>query len=117
MEGLRSQDLLEKAIVLAAHAGDELPNALMERLTNQESQLLARVATEREPPVRDLEMCVQVLRFSRIERQLLTIQQEIDRHVLEPGSHPALDELLRQKNQLRSELERARRGPRDGYNK
>ena len=117
MEGLRSQDLLEKAIVLAADAGDELPNALMERLTNQESQLLARVATEREPPVRDLEMCVQVLRFSRIERQLLTIQQEIDRHVQEPGSHPALDELLRQKNQLRSELERAKRGPRDGYNK
>jgi DNA primase len=117
LEGLRSQDLLEKATLLAAHAGDELPNALMERLTNQESQLLARVATEREPPVRDLEMCVQVLRFSRIERQLLTIQQEIDRHVLEPGSHPVLDELLRQKNQLRSELEHAKRGPRDGYNK
>jgi DNA primase len=115
LEGLRSQDLIEKAIALAIAADFELPNALMERLTNEESQLLARVATEREPPVRDLETCVQVLRFSRIERQLLTIQQDIDRGG--QRSVASLDELLRQKNQLRSELERAKRGPRDGYNK
>ena len=117
LEGLRSQDLIEKAMLLAATHGDELPTALMERLSDQESQLLARVATEREPPVRDLDMCVQVLRFSRIERQLLTIQQEIDRQDPERRSSVSVDELLRQKNQLRSELERARRGPRDGYNK
>jgi DNA primase len=117
LEGLRSQDVLEKAIAVVAAANEELPNALMERLSDQEAQLLAKVATEREPPVRDLEMCIQVLRFGRIERQLLTLQQDIDRVRQEDRAGSALDELLREKNRLRSQLERARRGPRDVYNK
>jgi len=94
-----------------------LPSALMERLTDQEAQLLSRVATERESPVHNLDSCVQMLRFSRVERQLLEIQQDIDRGRLEERSNEALNRLLRQKNELRTQLEYARRGPRDGYNK
>lgn len=116
-EGLRSQRLLEKT--LESHAGGaiEFPSGLMERLTDQETQLLARVASEREPPVRDLDTCVQVLRFGRIERQLMEIQQEIDRGRRGEIDGDLLNDLLRQKNTLRSQLERARRGPRDGYNR
>jgi DNA primase len=118
-EGLTTQGLLQKALELRKIGAMELPAALMERLTDQEAQLLARVATEREAPVRadELADCVQVLHFDRIERQLGEIQAEIDRGRREAGPDEVLTQLLRQKNALRSQLERARRGPRDGYNK
>lgn len=116
-EGLRSQALLEKAWALQASGPDEFPSALMERLTDQEAQLLSRIATGRESPVLNLDSCVQMLRFSRVERQLLTIQQEIDRGGRDDQASDALTRLLRQKNELRSQLEHARRGPRDGYNR
>ena len=117
LEGLRSQDLLIKALKVVSEPGNEFPNALMERLTDQEAQLLAKVATEREPPVRDLATCIQVLQFGRIERQLLAIQQQIDRGPRDSATAPSVDDLLREKNRLRSALEHARRGPRDVYNK
>ena len=117
VEGLSSKSLLLKAMTLASDQPDMLPSALMERLTDQEAQLLSRVATERESPVHNLDSCVQMLRFSRVERQLLEIQQDIDRGRLEERSNEALNRLLRQKNELRTQLEYARRGPRDGYNK
>ena len=117
LEGLRSQDLLEKALKIVSEANAEFPNALLERLTDQEAQLLAKVATEREPPVRDLATCIQMLQFGRIERQLLAIQQEIDRGRRDPGSDTALLDLLREKNRLSSARDHARRGPRDVYNK
>ena len=117
LEGLNSKGLLLKAIDLASRGPEMLPSALMERLNDQESQLLSKVATERESPVHSLDSCVQMLRFSRVERQLLEIQQSIDRGRQDERSAEALDRLLRQKNDLRTQLEYARRGPRDGYNK
>jgi DNA primase len=116
-EGLRSRALLEKVLELRTLGPDELPSALMERLTDQEAHLISKVASERESPVLGLDGCVQMLRFSRIERQLLDIQQEIDRERRDPWPDEALNQLLRRKNELRSRLEHARRGPRDGYNK
>jgi DNA primase len=116
-EGLRSQDLLEKALALQSQGPEELPSALMERLTDQEAQLLSKIASERESPVHSLDSCVQMLRFRRIERQLLEIQQDIDRGRRGDQSDEAVNHLLRQKNVLRSQLEHARRGPRDGYNR
>ncbi len=116
-EGLRSQNLLEKAWALQASGPDEFPSALMERLMDQEAQLLSRIATERESPVLNLDSCVQMLRFSRVERQLLAIQQKIDRGGRDDQASDELTRLLRQKNDLRSQLEHARRGPRDGYNR
>jgi len=106
-----------KALKVVSEPGNEFPNALMARLTDQEAQLLAKVATEREPPVRDLATCIQVLQFGRIERQLLAIQQQIDRGPRDGATAPSVDDLLREKNRLRSALEHARRGPRDVYNK
>ena len=116
-EGLKSQGLLEKALTLQSQGPEELPNALMERLTDQEAQLLSKIASERESPVHSLDSCVQMLRFSRIERQLLEIQQDINRGRRGEQSDEAVNHLLRQKNALRSQLEHARRGPRDGYNR
>ena len=115
LEGLRSQDILAKALELPISPDLELPGALMERLTDQEQQLLTSVAAGRESGLLDLDACVQSLRFARIERELAGIQREIDAVSGQPGSD--LNQLLRRKNELRSELDRARRGPRDGYNK
>jgi DNA primase len=113
VQGLRSQTLLEKALALGDGAA-AIPSTLMESLSDQEAQLLAAVASAPQPPSLDLTECVRVLRFGRIERQLAEIQHEIDRG---GPSTDALSRLLRQKNDLRSQLELARRGPRDAYNK
>jgi len=115
LEGLRSQDVLVKALELPISPDLELPGALMERLTDQEQQLLTSVAAGRESGLLDLDACVQSLRFARIDRELAGIQREIDAVSGQPGSD--LNQLLRRKNELRTELDRARRGPRDGYNK
>jgi DNA primase len=114
--GLRSQSLLDKALGLGAVNPDQVPTALMARLSEEEAQLLATVASAGQPPSLDLHECVQVLRFGRIERQLAEIQRDIDQSG-DGRSADALSQLLRQKNELRSQLELARRGPRDAYNK
>ena len=114
-EGLRSQDILAKALELPKSIAAEMPGALLERLTDQEQQLLTGVAAGRESGLLRLENCVQALRFARIERELGGIQRQIDASAGQPGAD--LDQLLRRKNELRTTLDRARRGPRDGYNR
>jgi hypothetical protein len=116
VEGLRSQALLDKALTLRDLEAEQVPTALMERLSYDEAQLLATVASAGQPPSLDLQECVQVLRFGRIERQLAEIQRDIDR-AGEGRTAADLSQLLRQKNDLRSQLELARRGPRDAYNR
>jgi DNA primase len=107
-EGLRAQSLLEKARALQTVAADEFPGALMERLTDDEAQLLSRVAIEREPLQLVPENCVQTLRSSRIERELGEIQQRIDAMRKSPDDS-VMNRLLRRKNDLRTQLELAQR--------
>jgi DNA primase len=108
-EGLRSQTLLEKARRLSSLGPEVLPAVLMERLSDQEAQLLARVASEREPLQLVPEYCVQTLKFARIERELGAIQERID-HMRKDADEGELLALLRRKNDLRTQLDRARRG-------
>jgi DNA primase len=114
-EGLRSCSVLEKARALATVHPDELPSALMERLTEQEAQLLAGVATASEAPVLDHETCRQTLKFARIEREIAEIQARIDGSA-QGTSKEDIVGLFRRKNELRTQLDLARRGPRDRYN-
>ena len=108
-EGLRSGDVLQKARALASRGAAALPSGLMERLTDEEAELVSRVATEREAPVRTLDYCIEVLRFARLERELARIQREIDGDAGPRQGSGNLDTLLRQKNDLRSQLDLARR--------
>ena len=117
LEGLTSGPILEKALGLERQDPEQVPSALMERLSEQEAQLLTRVASSPEPFQLDLKECVQALRFGRIERQLAEIQREIDRASQEGRAGEVVMQLLRKKNALRSQLELARRGPKDAYNK
>jgi DNA primase len=115
LEGLRSQDVLQKAAELKISEDLVMPGALMERLNDQEQQLLTRVAASAESGQLSLDACAQALKFGRIERELAGIQREIDSGSDESGAD--VNQLLRRKNELRTKLDRARRGPRDGYNK
>jgi DNA primase len=108
-EGLRSQTLLEKARSLTSLGPQALPGVLMERLSDQEAQLLARVASEREPLQLVAEYCVQTLKFARIERELASIQERID-EMRKNADENKLMLLLRRKNDLRTRLDLARRG-------
>jgi DNA primase len=117
LEGLTSGSILEKARGLERLDPERMPSALMERLGEQEAQLLTKVASSPEPFQLDLKECVRALRFSRIERQLAEIQRDIDRAGQEGHSGETVTQLLRTKNALRSQLELARRGPKDAYNK
>lgn len=86
-EGLRSQGLLEKAHGLISQGPEELPSVLMERLSDQEAQLLSKAATEREPPVRDLHSCIEALHQVRLTRELGEVEAEIARlQRLDPAS-------------------------------
>ena len=112
-EGLTSASVLAKAIELLPGDADALPNALMARLNVQEAELVTTVAAAEQAPNLDLHMCVLNLQLGRVERQLAEIQRQLAQN----KSSDKVNELLRQKNELRSQLDIARRGPRDAYNK
>jgi DNA primase len=116
-EGLTSERLFEKALAMPPVDPEQVPSMLMERLTDQEAQLLTKVASAEQPPALDLTECTRALRFGRIERQLAEIQREIDGGGRQTATGDALSQLLRRKNELRTELELGRRGPRDAYNR
>lgn len=116
VSGLRSESVLEKALALGSIPG-ALPGALMERLNDEETRLLAAVASAGEAPALDLEECVRALRFGRMERELAALQREIDACGRDGRAAAGLGDLLRRKQALRAELERARSAPARAYNK
>jgi DNA primase len=108
-EGLRAQSVLQKARALQSVSAEEFPSALMERLTDDEAQLLSRVAIERERLQLVPENCVQTLRSTRIERELGEIQQRIDGMPASRDDDGVMNRLLRRKNDLRTQLDLAQR--------
>lgn len=104
IEGLASHEVLRKAIELAAGDPERLPGALMERLNDQESQMLARAGAERQPPVLDLSACVDALKSLAVKRELGEIEAEMaDLAARDPGSS-RLTELAVKKIALRRRL-------------
>lgn len=112
-EGLTCASVLAAAIELLPQGTDAFPHTLMARLNTQEAELVTTVAAAEQAPSLDLHMCVLDLQLGRVERQLADIQRQL----AHGKSSDKVNELLRQKNDLRSQLDLARRGPRDAYNK
>ena len=104
LEGLASQDLLTKAVELAAGDPEMLPTALMERLTEREAQMLAKAGSERQAPVLDLSACVDALRDARTRRDLTDIDAEIARLAARDPSSARLTELVMKKIAIRRRL-------------
>ena len=96
LEGLSTERLIQKAIELRSLPPDEVPSALMERLSDQEAQLLSKAATEREPPIRDLHSCIEALHKLRLTRELGVIEAEIARlQRTDPASGTLMDLWMR----------------------
>jgi DNA primase len=101
LEGLAAQSVLDLARRLNENWGFA-PSALLERLNTVEAQLVTGVASEREPPVRDVDDCGRIIRRLRFERERGAIQREIDRlQQLGAAEHGAqIDALWARKHDL-----------------
>lgn len=104
LKGLSTENLLRTARDLKIRAED-VPAALMERLSTQEAELLASVAAEPSPPAVLPDLCVLALKYVRLERQLADVQRELNRLQNMGDTGPALMDLLHQKQTMIRALE------------
>ena len=105
LEELTSANILRTAAELAPETRDDMPSALMERLSSQEAQILAAVAAEPSPPVINHERSVDTLKRMRYERERAGIQREIDRLQAAGDTGVNLTVLLERKLALQRLLE------------
>ena len=102
-DGLATRDILRQAQSLQGWAPGGLPNALIERLSTAEAELVQEIARQEGAPAEDPADCVRTLRQQRYDRERAQLQREIDRLQEQGGSGPyseQLDELLRRKEAL-----------------
>jgi hypothetical protein len=85
---------------------DDVPSALMERLSTQEAELLASVAAEPSAPAVLPDLCVVALRYVRLEREFAEIQRQLRRlQELGDSESPELIVLLHRKLEIGRALE------------
>jgi hypothetical protein len=104
IKGLTTENILATARGLDIRP-DDVPSALMERLSTQEAQLLASVASQRSAPVTLPDLCVVALKYMRLEREFAEVQRELHRMQELGEKGPILDETLRRKLDLRRALD------------
>ena len=104
LKGLSTANILRTAQQLDVKPED-VPSALMERLSTQEAELLASVAAERFPPAVLPDLCVVALKYVRLERELADVQRELNRLQNMGDSGPASMALLAQKTRMVRALE------------
>jgi len=104
LKGLSTANILRTAQELTVRPED-VPGALMERLSRQEAELLASVAAEPSPPAVLPDLCVVALKYVRLERELADVQRELKRLQDMGDSGPALMVLLARKSQMVRALE------------
>jgi len=114
LEGLSSAGILRLARDLAVSDPEDVPNALMERLSTTEVQWLAATASHASPPVIDAEFSVRSLKRLTLERERAEVQRDIDRLQAQGDRGPALILLLQRKLELQRRLEHEDEQP--GYN-
>src|SRR5207247_1611191 len=78
LDGLPTRRVLEEARALGDRPAAVLPSALLERLNPVEAQLVTGIAAEAQPPAPPFS-CVRELQQLRVERELTSVQREIDR--------------------------------------
>ena len=104
LKGLSTEHLLQTARDLNVRAED-VPTALMERLSTQEAELLASVAAEPSPPAVLPDLCVVALKYVRLERELAEVQRELKRLQDQGDSGNAVMALLVRKQRMIRALE------------
>ena len=104
LKGLNTENLLRTARDLNVRPED-VPTALMERLSTQEAELLASVAAEPSPPAVLPDLCVVALKYVRLERELADVQRELKRLQDQGDSGAAVVALLDRKQRMIRALE------------
>ncbi len=104
LKGLSTANILKTAQSLDVSPQD-VPGALMERLSTQEAELLASVAAEPFAPAVLPDLCVVALKYVRLERELAEVQRELKRLQDMGDSGPASMLLLARKSQMVRALE------------
>jgi hypothetical protein len=102
-DGLATREILRQAQSLQDWPSGSLPNALIERLSTAEADLVQEIARQEGAPAEDPADCVRTLRKQRFDRERAQLQREIDRLQEQggPGQYSEqLDELLRKKEAL-----------------
>lgn len=99
LKGLTTENILLTARDLDV-SPDDVPSVLMERLSTQEAQLLASVASQPSAPVTLPALCVVALKYMRLERELAEVQRELLRLQERGEKGPILDETSRRKLDL-----------------
>jgi DNA primase len=100
-DGLATRGILRQAQSLQGFPPGALPDALIERLSTAEADLVKEIAGQKDAPA-PVDECLQTLKKRRYARERAHLQQEIDRlQALGTGTHSEqLNELLRKKEEL-----------------
>jgi DNA primase len=99
LKGLMAENILLTARDLKI-SPEDVPSALMERLSTEEAQLLASVAAQRSAPVTLPELCVVALKYVRLQREFAEVQRELNRLQEQGETGPILLTTLRRKLEL-----------------
>ena len=94
LSGFVTGPILEQARSLQGWPTEALPQALMERLTTQEAELVAELSAQPAPPVLVPADCVSELRRLHLVRERADLQRQMDR-LLEQGI-PSSDDRINQ---------------------
>ena len=92
LDGLATRDVLQQAQSLQGWPAVSLPEALMERLSRGEAELVTEIARQAGAPA-DAADCVRTLKRLRYDRERADVQREIDR-LQEAGGATCEDQIL-----------------------
>src|SRR3954449_2877412 len=79
LDGLATRDILRQAQSLQGWPAASLPEALIERLSKGEAELIAQIGRETGAPAGDAADCIRALKRLRYDRERADVQREIDR--------------------------------------
>jgi DNA primase len=108
LESLVTRHVLLVARDLHAHGTDDVPGALLERLSTEEARLASEVASQPEPPVLVAGACIREIRRMRYERERAALQREIERLRDQSGADETIVELYQRKIDLQRQIESLR---------
>lgn len=106
-EGLATESILRVARTLVEWPADTVPQALLERVSNDDAEQVQRIARDSEPPAHAARDCADTLRLRRFERERVGIGDKIALRQ-QIGTAEALaevDALLRSKTELDRRIE------------